>query len=72
MNSTKYLLTDRQREVVDLRLQGYTHKQVAEKLGITPHTVKSYLMIVYEKLEVHSVNELYGAMLALQEQEASA
>ncbi len=43
MNSTKYILTARQREVVNLRLQGDSYKQIAQKLGITYMTVKSYL-----------------------------
>jgi RNA polymerase sigma factor (sigma-70 family) len=47
-------LTDREREVLDLLAQGLTNKEIAEKLVITPNTVKRHLKAVYEKLDVHT------------------
>jgi RNA polymerase sigma factor (sigma-70 family) len=47
-------LTDREREVLDLLAQGLTNKEIAEKLFITPNTVKRHLKAVFEKLDVHT------------------
>ncbi len=61
-------LTKRQHEIVRLRLQGYTYRQVAAILGISYHTVKSRLQDAYFKLDVHNLGELY---IKMSEQEAS-
>ena len=42
-------LTAREREVVLLICGGLKNKQIAEKLGITPGTVKVHLMHIFEK-----------------------
>jgi len=47
-------LTDREREVLDLLAQGLTNKKIAEKLFITPNTVKRHLKSIFEKLDVHT------------------
>lgn len=44
--------TDREREIVDLLLQGMTNKQIATTLGIAVDTVKKHLQHVYKKLGV--------------------
>lgn len=44
--------TEREREIVDLLLQGMTNKQIAERLGIAVDTVKKHLQHVYKKLGV--------------------
>lgn len=48
------VLTDREREVLDLLAQGMTNKEIAEKLVITTNTVKRHLKAVFEKLNVHT------------------
>ncbi|HMV28134.1 MAG TPA: DNA-binding response regulator [Anaerolineales bacterium] len=48
------ILTDREREVLDLLAQGLTNKEIAEKLVITTNTVKRHLKAVFEKLDVHT------------------
>jgi DNA-binding NarL/FixJ family response regulator len=48
------LLTDREREVLDLLAQGLTNKEIAEKLFITTNTVKRHLKAIFEKLDVHT------------------
>ena len=48
------VLTDREREVLDLLAQGLTNKEIAEKLFITTNTVKRHLKAVFEKLDVHT------------------
>lgn len=48
------ILTDREREVLDLLAQGLTNKEIAEKLVITTNTVKRHLKAIFEKLNVHT------------------
>lgn len=47
-------LTEREREVLDLLAQGLTNKEIAERLFITPNTVKRHLKAIFEKLGVHT------------------
>lgn len=48
------VLTDREREVLELLAQGLTNKEIAEKLVITTNTVKRHLKAIFEKLNVHT------------------
>ena len=48
------MLTDREREVLELLAQGLTNKEIAEKLVITTNTVKRHLKAIFEKLDVHT------------------
>jgi DNA-binding NarL/FixJ family response regulator len=45
--------TAREREVVELLLQGMTNKQIAQELRIAEDTVKKHLLHAYRKLGVH-------------------
>jgi len=47
----------RQKEVIDLLLQGKSNKQIAQALGITERTVEFHLKNVYDKLNVSSAKE---------------
>jgi DNA-binding NarL/FixJ family response regulator len=47
-------LTEREREVLDWLVQGLTNKEIAEKLVITPNTVKRHLKAIFEKFEVNT------------------
>lgn len=47
-------LSDRERQVLDLLSLGHPEKQIADRLGISPHTVHTYIRRIYEKLHVHS------------------
>lgn len=49
-----YLLTAREREVLALLERGFTYKDAALELAISPHTVHSHIKKVYEKL--HACN----------------
>jgi len=47
-------LTPRETEVLGWVARGHTNKQVAAILGTSPHTVRTHLEHVFEKLEVHT------------------
>lgn len=51
------LLTAREREVMDLALQGLTNKLIAHELGISHRTVEVHRSRLLEKLEVASLSE---------------
>lgn len=46
--------TGREREIVDLLMQGMSNRQIAQNLGIAEATVKKHLHHVYRKLGVRS------------------
>jgi DNA-binding NarL/FixJ family response regulator len=48
------ILTDREREVLDLLAQGMTNKEIAETLFISTNTVKRHLKAIFKKLDIHS------------------
>jgi len=47
-----YLLTDRERETVELIIQGLNNYEIAEKLYISPHTVKTHILNIFKKTDV--------------------
>jgi DNA-binding CsgD family transcriptional regulator len=47
-------LTPRELSVVRLLGSGFSYEQVAEELGISPHTVVTHIKNLYRKLEVHT------------------
>jgi DNA-binding NarL/FixJ family response regulator len=48
------VLTDREREVLDLVAQGKTNKAIADALVITTNTVKRHLKAIFAKLDIHT------------------
>jgi DNA-binding NarL/FixJ family response regulator len=50
-------LSDREREVLELVMQGLGNKTIADRLGVTVAAVKWHLQHIYEKLHVHSRTE---------------
>jgi two-component system nitrate/nitrite response regulator NarL len=54
----RVVLTKREIDVVKLVVDGHTNRAVAEKLGLTEHTVSNYLFRIYEKLGISSRVEL--------------
>ncbi len=50
-------LTPGEREFLDQLANGYTYKEIADRMKITIDTVRSYVRTVYEKLHVHSRTE---------------
>jgi DNA-binding NarL/FixJ family response regulator len=53
----RIMLSERQRQVLDLLAAGQPYKLIADNLGVSIHTVRSYLRRTYEKLQVHSRTE---------------
>lgn len=47
-------LTNREREMLSMLLQGATNKEIAEKSSISERTVKTHLYRIYKKLKVKS------------------
>lgn len=51
-------LTARESEVFELLLKGHNEKLIAEELCISYHTVRCYTRHIYEKLDIHSRQDL--------------
>lgn len=47
-------LSNREMDILRLMVDGYDYKVVAEKLNISPHTVRKHIANIYEKLHVCS------------------
>ena len=60
------LLSAREQMILDCLSNGLTYKQVADKLGITIPTIRSYLRRVYEKLHVQSRTEAVAKYMSQQ------
>ena len=52
------VLTPREREVMELLLQGHANKAIADRLGVSPRTVEVHRLHVLEKYKVKSVMQL--------------
>lgn len=52
------LLTDREREILQLIAEGRTNKEVANLLNLSPTTVETHRTHILQKLDLHSVPEL--------------
>lgn len=49
-----YGLSQREREILQLLVEGRTKNQVAERLGLSPHTIDGHVRSIYMKLHVNS------------------
>jgi len=52
-----YHLSNREKEVLALLVQGFSYKMIADKLFITYATVRAHMTKIYEKLHVSSMTE---------------
>jgi DNA-binding NarL/FixJ family response regulator len=52
------LLTERQKSIVVLVAEGLSNREIAQQLGLSEHTVKNYLIRIFDKLGVSSRAEL--------------
>jgi len=58
-------LTEREREVAELLVQGLANKTVGERLGISPRTVEVHRQRVLEKCGVKSVAQLMALLVQI-------
>jgi DNA-binding NarL/FixJ family response regulator len=63
ISGTRLLLSDRQREMLELLAAGEPYKAIADKMGLSIHTVRGYIRRIYEKLQVHSRTEAVAKFL---------
>ena len=67
--------TPREKETVELLMQGLTSKEIAQRLKISPNTVKAFVRLVMVKMGVTTrsavVGKLFGSHLAGNAQEQS-
>jgi len=56
-------LSDRERQVLDGLAAGQIYKQIAEQMGVSIHTVRTYIRRIYEKLHVRSRTEAVAKYL---------
>ena len=56
------VLTDRQKRVATLVCGGLSNREIAMKLGVAEGTVKIHLHGIYQRLNVHSRNELANTL----------
>lgn len=54
----KMVLSVRETEILEQLSKGYTNKRIAEKLIISPFTVKRHIENIYQKLQAHNRIEL--------------
>ncbi|MHC1738866.1 MAG: LuxR C-terminal-related transcriptional regulator [Ignavibacteriaceae bacterium] len=47
-------MTKRERQVIQLISEGFTNKEIAQKIHLSTHTVKSHVHNILEKLSLHS------------------
>ncbi len=53
-NQQAALLTEREREVLDLIAAGSTNREIAQHLYLSPHTVKEHTSALYRKLQARN------------------
>jgi DNA-binding CsgD family transcriptional regulator len=56
-------LSKREREVLQLLLEGHARKEVATRLNLSAHTVADYLKVIHKKLGVTSRAELLSKFI---------
>jgi len=55
--TTEYNLSEREKQVLQLLVNGYSYKMIANEMFIAIDTVRSHIKKIYEKLQVNSKSE---------------
>jgi len=50
-------LSEREKEILQLLVQGFSYKMIASQIGISLDTVRFHIKKIYDKLHVHSATE---------------
>ena len=58
-----YNLTPREVEVLDMLIQGYDNKMIAEKMFLSVFTIRAHIRSIYDKLHVHSKSQAVAKAL---------
>ena len=53
----QYNLSEREKQVLQLLVSGYSYKMIASEMFISIDTVRSHIKKIYEKLHVNSKSE---------------
>jgi DNA-binding NarL/FixJ family response regulator len=54
INLEEYLLTEREKEVLSLLIEGLEYKEISQKMDISPNTTRNHITKIYKKLHVSS------------------
>ena len=57
-------MTSREKDVLLLVTKGFNNQEIADKMSVTPHTVKSHLSGIFKKLNVKTRTQ--AVLVALQ------
>ncbi len=63
----KYNISEREKEIVELIIEGKSNTEIKEKLFISHHTVKNHLSNIYRKLKVKNRYELVHLFMTFRE-----
>lgn len=55
--ATDYKLTKKEKDILQSLVDGNSYKMIANELHISINTVRQYIRSIYQKLQVHSMNE---------------
>jgi DNA-binding NarL/FixJ family response regulator len=58
LNDSYDLLSDREKEVLQLLAEGKTNKEVATVLNLSPYTVETHRTHIMQKLNLHNTAEI--------------
>jgi DNA-binding CsgD family transcriptional regulator len=58
--SERFHLTDREEEVLQFLLEGLTSKEIADRMAISPNTVKAFLRLIMIKMGVSTRSGIVG------------
>jgi DNA-binding NarL/FixJ family response regulator len=58
-------LSPRMKQTLEHLLHGYSEKQIARKLGLSPHTVHVYVKAIYRGFQVNSRGELLARFVQM-------